>query len=107
MEIPTDAAPDNISCVDAISKAIVSRKAKIDKLEVNTVPMSFINDMTAKYDALQLDKQTLGETLSVMEIGRVLAEIDTNLGLSVGYDCEYDRHNLITSLSLIWLWPGF
>jgi hypothetical protein len=91
VEIPTDAAADYIACVDAISRAIVSRKAKIDKLERDTGPESFINDMTAKYNALQLDKQTLEETLSLVETGQTLHEVGSQFGLSVSYNCEYDR----------------
>jgi hypothetical protein len=91
VEIPTDAASDYIACVDTISNAIASRKAKIDKLECNTVPESFISDMTAKYDALQLDKQTPEETLSLVKAGQILHEVGSQFGFSVSYNCEYDR----------------
>lgn len=91
VEIPTDAAPNYISCVDTISKAIVLRKAKIDKLERDTVPATFMADMTAKHEALQVDKQTLEETLSLVDAGRILHEVGSQFGLQVSYDCEYPR----------------
>lgn len=75
------------ACLNTILNSLIAGKKRTDALERNTVPESLVADLTAKYDALKVDEATLSETVPLIQAGKGIVEIATQLGMPVG--CEF------------------
>lgn len=85
-----------IACLNTILNSLIAGKKRTDALERNTVPESLVADLTAKYDALKLDQTTLSEAIPLIQAGKGIVQIATQLGMPVG--CEFHLSCLASGL---------
>lgn len=76
------------ACLNTILNSLIAGKKRTDALERDTVPESMLADLTAKYEALKVDQTTLSEAVPLVQAGKGIVEIATQLGMPVG--CEFN-----------------
>lgn len=84
------------ACLNTILNSLIAGKKKTDALERNTVPESMVADLTAKYEALKVDQTTLSEAIPLIQAGKGIVQIATQLGMPVG--CEFHLSCLASGL---------